>query len=104
MLFIVVCMAMLYGVIQLLVRRLGGTDADGRYITNTLIFFVCWYAGYTVDQSAIGATIGIFVVVIFNSLVKEADESPSAYETRQRVEQQNKYDNDWGIIDYTDKK
>lgn len=104
MLFICVCMAMLYGVIQLLVRRAGGTDEDGRYITNALIFCLCCYVGHTADQLAIGAAIGLFVVVIFNSLVKEADESPDTYETRKRIEQQDKYDNDWGIIDYTDKK
>lgn len=104
MLFISVCMVMLYGIIQLFVRRAGGTNEDGRYITNILIFCVCCYVGYTADQFAIGATIGLFVVVIFNSLVKEADSTSDMSETRKRIEQQEKYDNDWGIIDYTDKK
>ena len=74
MLFIAVCMAMLYGVIQLLVRRVGGTDADGRYIVNALIFCVCCYVGYTAGHLALGAAIGLYVVVIFNALVKDAEQ------------------------------
>lgn len=76
----------------------GSGKAGGVFIFNVIWFILCMYVGATANQLAVAMTVWLFVGVILNAMIA-GDRS-----NNDEVRKQDKYDNDYGIIEDAKKK
>lgn len=76
----------------------GSGKAGGVFIFNIVWFVLCMYAGATVNQLGVAMAVWLFIGGILNIMIAGSGRDDDA------VRKQDKYDNDYGIIEDAKKK